>query len=111
MLVRTKVGEGFSTSSHTPPSATAPSAKISGALSILASYDGPFDDVFFTVNVFCGADVKVRWDEDAGIGDSMSSRGGGFSVKVHLDVDVTSCVRMLICSTGRRRAHDQKCGR
>ncbi|KAI9568796.1 hypothetical protein HD554DRAFT_2021606, partial [Boletus coccyginus] len=82
VLVRTKVGEGFSTSSHTPPSATAPSAKISGALSILASYDGPFDDVFFTVNVFCGADVKVRWDEDARIGDSMSSRGGGFSVKV-----------------------------
>ncbi|KAH0829129.1 hypothetical protein J3R83DRAFT_2605 [Lanmaoa asiatica] len=82
VLVRTKAGVGFSSSSHTPPLASPPPTKISGALSILASYDGPFDEIFFTVNVFCGADVKVRWDEDAGIGDSISPGGVGFCVKL-----------------------------
>lgn len=110
-MVRTKVGERFSTLSHARPSASPPSTKISGALSILASYDGPFDDVFFTVNVFCGADIKVRWDEDAGIGDSISPKGGRFSVKVHLDIDATLCLRMLIPLIGRRHAHHKKCGR
>ncbi|KAF8841696.1 cysteine proteinase [Paxillus ammoniavirescens] len=55
--------------------------KISGALSILASYDGPFDDVFFSVNVCCGAGVKVRWDEDAGIGDSIGGAEGTLNSK------------------------------
>lgn len=86
--MKTKVG--FPTLSHPPPSASRP--KISGALSILASYDGPFDDVFFTVNVYCGTDVRVSWDEDAGIGDLIA----GFTVKVHLGVDATLCIRMLI---------------
>lgn len=68
-----------------PSSASPAFTKISGALSIVASYDGAFDDVFFTVNVFCGAHVKVWWDEDAGVGDSIcSGLSGGFSLKVHL---------------------------
>ncbi|KAF8554920.1 cysteine proteinase [Imleria badia] len=80
VLVRTRVGKEFPPSSQMTPSALPTSTKISGALSILARYDGPFDDVCFTVNVFCGAHVQVRWDEDAGIGDPISSRG--VSVKV-----------------------------
>ncbi|KIJ15557.1 hypothetical protein PAXINDRAFT_77338, partial [Paxillus involutus ATCC 200175] len=55
--------------------------QISGALSVLASYDGPFDDVFFSVNVCCGAGVKVRWDEDAGIGDSVGGAEGTLNTK------------------------------
>jgi calpain-7 len=82
VMVRTKVGERFSILSHARPSASPPSTRISGALSILASYDGPFDDVVFTVAVFCGTDIEVRWDEDAGIGDSISPKDGRFSVKV-----------------------------
>ncbi|KAG8221254.1 hypothetical protein J3R82DRAFT_1418 [Butyriboletus roseoflavus] len=78
VLVKTKVGEGF----PTLPSPSVSRPKISGALSIFASYDGPFDDVFFTVNVYCGADVKASWDGDSGIEDLISPRGSGFSIKV-----------------------------
>ncbi|KAF9228468.1 cysteine proteinase [Gyrodon lividus] len=104
VLVGTKVRENpasLHTSQSTPPPSHAnssaswpssmdsvspsPPAQISGALSIFASYDGPFDDVFFSVNVFCGAGVEVRWNEDAGIGDSVGgvggAKGGGFTVK------------------------------
>ena len=111
VMARTKVGERFPTLPHAPPSASPPSTRISGALSILASYDGPFDDVFFTVNVFCGTDIKVWWDEDAGTGDSISPKGGRFSVKVHLDVDATLCLQILTSLIGRRRTHHQKCWR
>ncbi|KAG6381977.1 hypothetical protein JVT61DRAFT_605 [Boletus reticuloceps] len=82
VLVKTRAGRGVPPPSHTPSSASPTSTKISGALLIHASYDGPFDDVCFTVNVFCGADVKVQWDEDVGTGDAISPGGGGFSVKV-----------------------------
>lgn len=93
MLVRTKVEVGTPALSHTHPSTSRSPNKISRALAIIASYDGQFDDVCFTVNVYCGADVKVRWDEDAGISDSISPRCGGFSVKVRLRVDATVCIR------------------
>lgn len=89
--MRTKVGKAYSILSHTSPPDSSIPTKISGALSILASYDGSFDDVFFTVNVFCGANLKVWWDEEAGIGNSIS-RGGGFSTKVHLGVRTTLCI-------------------
>lgn len=92
--MRTRVGKAFPPSSYATPSASPTSTKISGAFSILAGYDGPFDDICFTVNVFCGAHVQVRWDEDAGIGDSISSKGGGFSVKVRLAIDEAMCIRM-----------------
>ncbi|KAI6131262.1 hypothetical protein EDD17DRAFT_1466405, partial [Pisolithus thermaeus] len=36
---------------------------ISGALTVLACYDGPFDDVCFTVSVFCGSGLSIKWDE------------------------------------------------
>ncbi|KAF8141175.1 hypothetical protein EV363DRAFT_1203663 [Boletus edulis] len=81
VLVKTRAGRGVPPQSHTP-SASPTSTKISSALLIHASYDGPFDDVCFTVNVFCGADVKVRWDEDAGTGGAISSGDGGFSIQV-----------------------------
>ncbi|KAG9312146.1 hypothetical protein JVU11DRAFT_7434 [Chiua virens] len=80
VLVRTRIGED-STLSHAASSDSSATANISGAFTVLASYDGPFDNVFFTVNVFCGADVKVWWDENAGIGNPISPRNSGFSTK------------------------------
>ncbi|KAF9243195.1 hypothetical protein BU15DRAFT_72388 [Melanogaster broomeanus] len=71
-----------SSKSPTPRTSPPPPAQISGALSILASYDGPFDDVFFSVNVFCGAGVKVRWDEGCRDRGGIGARVGGFSTKV-----------------------------
>ncbi|KAI6115989.1 hypothetical protein F5141DRAFT_1201863 [Pisolithus sp. B1] len=48
---------------------------LSGALTVLACYDGPFDDVCFTVSVFCGSGLSIKWDENAGV--------GGIGVKGH----------------------------
>ncbi|KAL4071268.1 hypothetical protein V8B97DRAFT_2104210 [Scleroderma yunnanense] len=50
-------------------------APLSGALTILSCYDGPFDDVCFSVSVFCGSGLMVNWDENAGV--------GGIGVKGH----------------------------
>lgn len=92
VLVRTKIGKEYPTSSHSSPPNASSSTKISGAFSILASYDGPFDDVFFTVNVFCSADIRVWWDEEAGTGNSISPRGGVFCTKVRLGSRSTLCM-------------------
>ncbi|KIK77356.1 hypothetical protein PAXRUDRAFT_835008, partial [Paxillus rubicundulus Ve08.2h10] len=92
VLVGTKIREDHPASLRSsrsnpllPRTSPPPLAQVSGVLSILASYDGPFDDVFFSVNVCCGAGVTVRWDEDAGIGDSVEgvggAKGGRFTVK------------------------------
>lgn len=97
MLVRARVEKERPTPSHTSSTVSSAPSKISGALSVLASYDGPFDDVFFTVNVFHGANVKVWWDEAAGTGGSISSRDGGFSTKVRLGVGTVLSQRTLIC--------------
>lgn len=51
------------------------SAPLSGALTILVCYDGPFDDVCFSVSVFCGSGLTMNWDERAGV--------GGIGVKGH----------------------------
>ncbi|KAI6046422.1 hypothetical protein EDC04DRAFT_1692699 [Pisolithus marmoratus] len=48
---------------------------VSGALTVLACYDGPFDDVCFTVSVFCGSGLSIKWDESVGV--------GGIGVKGH----------------------------
>ena len=48
---------------------------LSGALTILACYDGPFDDVCFSINVFCGSGITMNWDDSAGV--------GGIGVKGH----------------------------
>ncbi|KIM64021.1 hypothetical protein SCLCIDRAFT_116338, partial [Scleroderma citrinum Foug A] len=56
VLVRTKV-----------PVDVAP-RNLSRTLTILACYDGPFDDVCFSVNVFCGSGLTMNWDEKAGVG-------------------------------------------
>ncbi|KAI6007673.1 hypothetical protein F5J12DRAFT_85857 [Pisolithus orientalis] len=50
-------------------------SSVSGALAVLACYDGPFDDVCFTVSVFCGSGLSIKWDESAGV--------GGIGVKGH----------------------------
>lgn len=99
MLVRIRVGNEYPT---LPNSSTLTS--ISGALSVLASYDGPFDDIFFTIDVFCGADVKAWWDETAGIGNSISPGSCEFSTKVLLGVDSIWRAATLIHRLFRRSA-------
>ncbi|KAI5986901.1 hypothetical protein EDD15DRAFT_1523894 [Pisolithus albus] len=63
---------GSAATSSFSPSSVSP---VSGALTVLACYDGPFDDVCFTVNVFCGSGLSIKWDENAGV--------GGIGVKGH----------------------------
>ncbi|KAL4079236.1 hypothetical protein J3A83DRAFT_4456252, partial [Scleroderma citrinum] len=52
-------------------------APLSGALTILSCYDGPFDDVCFSVSVFCGSGLMVNWDENAGVDGNLTIKNAG----------------------------------
>ncbi|KAI6029389.1 hypothetical protein BKA83DRAFT_4218216 [Pisolithus microcarpus] len=55
---------------------TTPGSAASSSFSLkLSCYDGPFDDVCFTVSVLCGSGLSIKWDENAGV--------GGVGVKGH----------------------------
>ncbi|KAI6132409.1 hypothetical protein EDD16DRAFT_1851642 [Pisolithus croceorrhizus] len=68
---------GSMPSSSFSPSPVSP---VSGALTVLACYDGPFDDVCFTVSVFCGSGLSIKWDESAGL-EGIGVKGHSMKVE------------------------------
>ncbi|KIK22314.1 hypothetical protein PISMIDRAFT_102567, partial [Pisolithus microcarpus 441] len=74
--VGTSPGSGtYTTSTHILVRTKVRVSQAPRALTVLACYDGPFDDVCFTVSVLCGSGLSIKWDENAGV--------GGVGVKGH----------------------------